>query len=263
MGAGRPPRRLRATRAPHRRRQQGHRPGRQGDRPGLRRRLAARPRPPCCASRRPSTAPWPHRPPQRSAPSPYAAGRSAWRCRSPPLRRRLRPGPPRERAGLRQALPARPRRAPAPAELHRPGPARHLRWSELPGGGVEPGEDAGERDRPRGARGDRRRASTRRWSGRCSGRSPPVFRWRGEDHVADHEGRLARLTGPPETVAQALTEGEVGTVLDAALVDLRGAGRPTRGLTFPRHLVGAAAAAARRRAGRRAVRRLGQSGWDA
>jgi hypothetical protein len=38
------------------------------------------------------------------------------------------------------------------------------------------------------------------------------FLWRGEAHVARHEGRLARLTAPPVVVERALTEHEVGTL---------------------------------------------------
>ncbi len=39
------------------------------------------------------------------------------------------------------------------------------------------------------------------------------FLWRGHAHVADHEGRLARLTDPPSVRQRRLTEHEVGTVL--------------------------------------------------
>ena len=115
-------------------------------------------------------------------------------------------------------------------------PARpHLRWLELPGGGVEPGEDAvtatvREVREETGVVLDPALVGPLQWTQRAG------FRWRGEDHVADHEGRLARLDGTPETVAQELTEGEVGTVLDLRWWTPEELAA-YEGMTFPRSLV--------------------------
>jgi hypothetical protein len=40
-----------------------------------------------------------------------------------------------------------------------------------------------------------------------------TFSWLGRRHTARHEGRVARLAGPPEVRGTALTEGERETVL--------------------------------------------------
>ncbi len=111
----------------------------------------------------------------------------------------------------------------------------HITWLELPGGGVEPGEDpvtatVREVREETGIVLDPSRVGPLQWTQRAA------FRWLGQDHEADHEGRLARLDAPPETVALALTEAEVGTLLaqrwwtaeELAAYD---------GRTFPRSLV--------------------------
>ena len=86
------------------------------------------------------------------------------------------------------------------------------RWQELPGGGVEPGEDAvtatvREVLEETGVVVDPALVGPLQWTQTAS------FLWRGSAHVSAHEGRVARLTGPPVVEATALTEHEVGTLL--------------------------------------------------
>lgn len=90
----------------------------------------------------------------------------------------------------------------------RPG----TRWQELPGGGVEPGEDgvtATVREvlEETGIAVDPALVGPLQWTQEAS------FLWRGALHVARHEGRLARLPDVPPAGPTALTEHEVGTVL--------------------------------------------------
>ncbi|MDP9433684.1 MAG: NUDIX domain-containing protein [Actinomycetota bacterium] len=90
----------------------------------------------------------------------------------------------------------------------RPG----LRWHELPGGGVEPGEDpvaatVREVREETGLLVDPARLGPLQWTQTAS------FLWRGRRHTARHEGRVARLDAPAEAVPVALTPEEVGTVL--------------------------------------------------
>jgi 8-oxo-dGTP pyrophosphatase MutT (NUDIX family) len=86
------------------------------------------------------------------------------------------------------------------------------RWQELPGGGVEEGEDgvtATVREvlEETGLAVDPALVGPLQWTQTAS------FLWRGQRHVARHEGRLARLASVPAAGDPALTEHEVGTVL--------------------------------------------------
>jgi 8-oxo-dGTP pyrophosphatase MutT (NUDIX family) len=85
-------------------------------------------------------------------------------------------------------------------------------WHELPGGGVEPGEDgvaATVREvlEETGLDVDPALVGPVQWTQTAS------FLWRGAQHLQQHEGRVARLRVLPEEGSTALTEHEVGTVL--------------------------------------------------
>ena len=86
------------------------------------------------------------------------------------------------------------------------------RWQELPGGGVEPGEDGAA-------------AAVREVLEEAGVVVPPsavgpllwtqvaTFTWRGARHTALHEGRVARLSAPPVLAATSLDDAEQGTIL--------------------------------------------------
>jgi 8-oxo-dGTP pyrophosphatase MutT (NUDIX family) len=86
------------------------------------------------------------------------------------------------------------------------------RWQELPGGGIEPGEDAvqaGVREvlEETGVVVPPEAVGPLLWTQVAS------FTWRRARHVALHEARVARLPGPPVLAPVAFTEAEQGTIL--------------------------------------------------
>ena len=86
------------------------------------------------------------------------------------------------------------------------------RWQELPGGGIEEGEDAvtatvREVLEETGVVVEPALVGPLQWTQTAS------FLWRGTAHVSRHQGRLARLPAVPADGATSLTEHEVGTVL--------------------------------------------------
>lgn len=87
------------------------------------------------------------------------------------------------------------------------------RWQELPGGGVEAGEDgvtAAVREvlEETGVVVPPETVGPVLWTQVAS------FTWRRQRHVALHEGRVARLTADPVARPVVLTDAEQGTILD-------------------------------------------------
>lgn len=108
------------------------------------------------------------------------------------------------------------------------------RWQELPGGGVEPGEDqaqAAVREvlEEAGVVVPLETVGPLLWTQVAS------FSWRGSRHVAAHEGRVARLPGPPQTRPVELTGPEKGTILGARWWSLQEV-TAHQGRFFPRSL---------------------------
>ncbi len=86
------------------------------------------------------------------------------------------------------------------------------RWQELPGGGVEAGEDGAQAAvrevlEETGVVVPVEAVGPLLWTQVAS------FTWLRRRHVARHEGRVARLTEAPELRATALTGPEEGTIL--------------------------------------------------
>ena len=86
------------------------------------------------------------------------------------------------------------------------------RWQELPGGGVEAGEDGAQAAvrevlEEAGVVVPLAAVGPLLWTQVAS------FTWLRERHVARHEGRVARLSAPPERGPVAFTEAEQGTIL--------------------------------------------------
>lgn len=108
-------------------------------------------------------------------------------------------------------------------------------WLELPGGGLEPGEDAvvaGVREvlEETGIAVPPEAVGPLQWTQEAS------FSWRGARHRQQHEVRLARLAAVPPAAPVVLAEAEVGTILGC---DWWSADRLAahRGRCFPRDLV--------------------------
>lgn len=86
------------------------------------------------------------------------------------------------------------------------------RWQELPGGGLEPGED-GARAAVREVLEEAGVVVPLASVGPLLWTQVASFTWLGTRHTALHEGRVARLTEPPVLVPVAFDEAEQGTIL--------------------------------------------------
>ena len=90
--------------------------------------------------------------------------------------------------------------------------APDTRWQELPGGGIEPGED-GAQAAVREVREEAGVVVPLEAVGPVLWTQVASFTWRRARHLALHEGRVARLAAEPELLPVAFTDGEQGTIL--------------------------------------------------
>ncbi len=114
-----------------------------------------------------------------------------------------------------------------------PGDAR-TRWWEVPGGGVEAGED-GVQAAVREVREETGVLVPPEVVGPLQWTQQAAFTWVGRRHVALHEGRVARLPGPPLYAPRELAGAEELTLLGQRWWT-PGELRASSARFFPRHL---------------------------